>query len=194
MTIKYNQSKIYKIWSTKGPEIYIGANTKKYLSQRMSAHRKDYDYWKIGRIKTNYTSFILFDKYGIDNCFIELIEAKECLSSDELHSLEGGYIRTLNCVNKNIAGRSQKESHLNWKINNPEKIKESQKNYREIHSEKIKNFNKNYRETHQDQIKLRQNQKNTCECGGIFSHSNKLRHLKTLKHCQYIENNNILIQ
>jgi hypothetical protein len=179
MTIKYNQSKIYKIWSTEGPDIYIGATTKLYLSQRMSAHRKDYDYWKLGKIKTNYTSFILFDKYGIDNCFIELIEAKPCLSSDELHSLEGGYIRKLECVNKNIAGRSPKESQLNWKINNPEKIK---------------NFNKNYRETHQDQIRNHNNFKNNCECGGSFTNINKACHLRSNKHCKFINNNNVLVQ
>jgi len=175
MTIKYDQSKIYKIWSTEGPEIYIGATTKKYLSQRMSAHRKDYDYWKNGKIKTNYTSFILFDKYGIDNCFIELIEAKVCSSSDELHSLEGGYIRTLDCVNKNIAGRSKKDSHKNWAINNPNKVKI---------------FNKNYRETHQEQIKTHNNFKSNCECGGSFTNVNKTTHLKTQKHCQFINNNN----
>ena len=58
-------------------------------------------------------SFVLFEEYGIENCFIELIEAKSCIDKNEKARLEGSYIRTLECVNKNIAGKL---------LNNIEKI------------------------------------------------------------------------
>jgi len=39
-------------------------------------------------------SFVLFEEYGIENCFIEWIEAKPCLDENEQARLEGCYIRT----------------------------------------------------------------------------------------------------
>jgi hypothetical protein len=59
---------IYKIKSTLGNEVYIGSTTQK-LYQRMSKHRYAYT-----SQKENYMSKIIFEKYGIDNTFIELIE------------------------------------------------------------------------------------------------------------------------
>ena len=41
--VNYGNSKIYKIWSPNGDNIYIGSTTKKYLSQRMVEHRCDYN-------------------------------------------------------------------------------------------------------------------------------------------------------
>ena len=95
--MNYQQTKIYRIESHLGNKIYIGSTTKQYLSQRMTAHRKDYNYWKSG--KGHFiTSYLLFDEYGLDNCSIELLEAKSCNSKDELKQLEGGYIRNLKHV------------------------------------------------------------------------------------------------
>ena len=108
MTIDYKNSKVYKIWSPKGDKIYIGSTTKKMLCQRMTAHRTCYKFWKTHKGRF-ITSFLLFEEYGLDNCYIELLEAKECLLKDELNQLEGKYIRNLVCVNKNITGRTLKE-------------------------------------------------------------------------------------
>lgn len=99
--MNYINTKIYKIWSICGDKIYIGATTKQYLSQRMTAHRNSYNTWKNGKSKF-ITSYILFDEYDISNCFIELLEAKECKDKNEQTQLEGKYIRELDCVNKNM--------------------------------------------------------------------------------------------
>ena len=118
MSINYKNSKIYRIWSPQGDKVYIGSTTKELLCQRMTAHRKEYRKWK----KTNIqcvTSYLLFEEYGIENCFIELLEAKECNSKDELNQLEGKYIRELTCVNKRVEGRTRKQ-------------------YREEHKEEVK--------------------------------------------------------
>ena len=49
--------------------MYIGSTTKKYLSQRMEAHRHDFEGWILGaRNYTKISSFILFEKFGIDYC------------------------------------------------------------------------------------------------------------------------------
>ena len=108
MVIKYEDTKIYKIYSHVGDKIYIGSTTKPLLSQRMTKHRSEYKRWKSGGKGGFIRSYELFDEYGIENCIIELIEAKHCMDSDEKNKLEGKYIRELECVNKNIAGRTMK--------------------------------------------------------------------------------------
>ena len=135
MPLNYDQSKVYKIWSPQGDKIYIGSTTKQYLSQRMTLHRGSYNYWKSGKGGL-ITSFLLFDEYGLDNCFIELLEAKPCASRDEMKQLEGGYIRNLACVNKCIAGRTMKEYHED----NKTRINKTQKEYQEINKEKVKQY------------------------------------------------------
>jgi len=132
MSINYNNSKVYKIWSPQGDKIYVGSTTKELLCQRMTSHRTNYKTWKKGNRGLT-TSFLLFDEYGLENCFIELIEAKPCNSKDELLQLEGHYIRTLKCVNKCISGRTRHDYYLD----NEDKIKEYRKEYQNVNKETI---------------------------------------------------------
>ena len=108
MPTDYQKTKIYKIESHLGDKIYIGSTAKEYLSQRFQQHKNAYKRWKNG-IVGKYTSFELFDEYGIENCQIVLIEAYPCNSKDEKNAKEGHYIKTLNCVNKVVVGRTRKE-------------------------------------------------------------------------------------
>ena len=102
----YQNGKVYSIRSMSRPElIYVGSTTKEYLSQRMDSHRGAYSRWKKGG-KTYTTSYKLFDEYGIENCCIELLEAKSCCDNHEKSRLEGKHIRELECVNKIIQGRT----------------------------------------------------------------------------------------
>ena len=123
------------------------STTKQYLSQRMTAHRKDYNYWKSG--KGHFiTSYLIFDEYRLDNCLIELLEAKSCSSKDELKQLEGGYIRNLICVNKRVENRDSKEYNKQYREDNKEKIKE----YKVDNKERIKNWQKEYQEINKEKI------------------------------------------
>jgi adenylate kinase family enzyme len=174
--IKYEKAKIYKIWSTQGDKIYVGSTCKDYLSQRMTAHREAYRQWK--RTSQKFvTSYLIFDEYSLDNCFIELLEAKLCRSKakDELKQLEGKYIRELNCVNKVIPDRQRPE-------------------YRNDTKESAKEYNKQYHDLHKDLINQRKNEKFICECGGKYIRAAKSQHFKTIKHCQLIEEQNKLVQ
>jgi len=137
-TVNYNNGKVYKIepiCEYEEGEIYIGSTTKQYLSQRMTAHRGNYNQYKNGGIK-HATSFNLFDKYGIDNCQIVLLELVNVNSKIELHQREAHYIRTLKCVNKQIPNRSKSEYIIDTK---QQKI-EYDKKYREDNREKIKQY------------------------------------------------------
>ena len=174
MAINYKNSKVYKIWSPQGDKIYVGSTCKDYLSQRMTSHREAYRQWK----RTSHkfvTSYLIFDEYSLDNCFIELLEAKSCSSKDELKQLEGKYIRELICVNKVIPDRQRPE-------------------YRNDTKECANEYNKQYHNLHMDSINQRKNEKNNCECGGKYVRAAKAQHFKTIKHCQFLESQNKLVQ
>ena len=168
--VNYGKTKIYKIWSPLGDKIYIGATTKEYLSQRMDEHRSKYkQYLKSNKMNT--TSIIIFNEYGINNCFIELIESKGCNSKDEQIKLESEHIRKNVCVNIHIPDRTKKEYDIK---------------YREINKEKNKNMNEIYREINKDEIKKQHSQKCNCICGSIYTQANKSRHERTNKHINFI--------
>ena len=198
MVIKYEDTKIYKIYSHVGDKIYIGSTTKQLLSQRMAKHRDGYKIWKSGGKGGFIRSYELFDEYGIENCIIELIEAKPCMDSDEKNKLEGKYIRELNCVNKMMAGRTKKEYYED----NKEKIKDKSKQHYEDNKEIIKEYsktkyennkelilgrNKIYRNINATKIKEHKGESKICECGLSYTHHHKARHLRTLKHKKYLE-------
>jgi hypothetical protein len=168
MSINYKNSKVYKIWSPQGDKIYIGSTTKELLCQRMSSHRKEYRKWQ-NTTKKFISSYLLFEEYGIENCFIELIEAKECSSKDESNKLEGKYIRLFDCVNKRIEGRTKQEYSFDNK-------------------EHIFNYKKQYREDHKEEIKFKKSTSYICECGSTFTDHHRARHERSIKHKSFIDN------
>ena len=169
--VNYQNTKIYKIESHNGPNIYIGSTTKEYLSQRMDNHRGNYKLWKKGtRGKT--MSFEIFDEYGVDNCFITLIESYPCNSKDEAHSREAHYIKSMDCVNKYVPMRSHKEYYEENKVAiierhtkryeaNKEHIKEVRKVYLEKNKEKIAERSKKYNEANKEALNARRRERDT---------------------------------
>jgi hypothetical protein len=193
MSINYKNSKVYKIWSPNGNKIYIGSTTKELLCQRMTAHRKDYKRWKQDKCSF-VSSFLIFEEYGLENCFIELLETRECQSKDELRQLEGKYIRELLCVNKNIAGRTLiewKEEHPDYQQTyrqiNKDRLLDNKKDYYLDNKEAILSQRKQYYEDNKAKVLERHLQKFTCECGSVLRVSDKSRHFQSQKHCKFIE-------
>jgi hypothetical protein len=211
--VNYANGKIYKvepIIDHDEGDIYIGSTTKKLLSQRMDAHRADYKRWKNGK-RGKIMSFDIFEKYGIQNCVIILLELVNVKSKDELQTREKYYIQSMNCVNKSIPMGTLRE----WTENNKDKILEKQRQYNEKNKDKITEQQreyyidnkdkisqrlKQYREDNKETIKLyyidnkdkileRQKVKCTCECGIQYTHTNKARHNKGKKHMKYLEQN-----
>ena len=128
MPIDYTLGKIYKIVDNTNDNIYIGSTCQNTLAQRLSTHVQDYK--KFLNDKYNYTTS--FDIIKNQNYEILLLEIYPCNSKDQLHAREARYIRSLDCVNKYIPGRTKKE----YVEDNKEKIKEDNKNYRENNKEK----------------------------------------------------------
>jgi hypothetical protein len=139
------------------PIIYYGSTTTLYLNSRLSKHKDLYKRYLNGA-NYSYTSFKLFDKYGIDNVTISLVESYPCNNRNELEEHERFFIESNNCINKNIPTRTRYET------------------------------NKAYYESNHQKIRDYANTKHICYCKGSFSNANKNKHLKSNKHIRYIIN------
>ena len=165
---KYNNALVYKITSLSHPEIcYIGS-TCLTLKQRLAKHKSQFKRYKETG-KQYYTSFKILE---YDDYFIELIEKISCESRKELSEREGFYIRsTIECVNKRIAGRTQKEyEKTKYKLN------------KEAFAEKHKIYYQNNKLILNEKANL----KHSCECGGKFTTCTKSVHFKTKLHQNFL--------
>ena len=161
----YSKGQIYTLRSYQTDEIYIGSSINK-LPKRLGKHKTDHKNWKNG--KNHYMTSYEIIKY--DDCYIELLEEYPCENKNQLEKREGHHIRSMDCVNKNIAGRTIKE----YLIDNADKIKEQTKQYR------IENT---------DKINEKRKEKFNCDCGGKYTKINLARHQKTKKHIDFINKN-----
>jgi len=197
--------RVYSIRSHQTTDIYIGS-TKQTLSQRITDHRGNYKRY-LNKIGNYVTSFEIL-KYG--DAYIEILFEGEFESKYALKQKEGKYQREMDCVNKNIAGRTYKEweeenkekrseQHKKWEEENKEKrseqhtqyrkenkpqIAEKQKKYNENHKEEKKQYDALRREKNKEQLK----QRHECKCGGYFCIGDKSKHEKTKKHLAFLQN------
>ena len=166
---KYNHSKIYKICSNLTDKFYIGSTTQS-IKQRLSEHLMGYKQY----IRTNNKYITSYEIIKLGDSYITLIEENNFNNRQQLLNREGEII-TLNInnvVNKYIAGRTKAEYYKHYYNDNKEQITERHKQY---------DIN------HKDQIAERHKQTIICECGIIYRYGNKLRHMKSTKHINLIQ-------
>jgi hypothetical protein len=182
----YQHAKIYKIISYSHPEIIYFGSTTQQLCRRLQAHKTSF---KCGK---NTSSSELM-KY--DDAKIFLIEDYPCENKEQLTKKEGEYIKNNECINKRIAGRTNKE----WYNDNKDKIKEHnevnkitiaerKKKYRTVNKQKISENMKVYYEGNKQHILNKMKVIITCECGKVMRIDNIIRHNKTIKHLEFIKN------
>jgi len=179
----YSKGKIYKILNTNDDEVYVGS-TVNALSRRMAHHRHEVI------LNSNQVIHQHMKKHGVATFYIELIEAYPCLSVEELRAREGEWIRQVGTLNKRVAGRSKSEYYEQ----NREKHAQRCKDYNAKHRGEIYEYNKIYYSQKKAEILERMNERNTCECGGEYTRCHKARHLRTLKHLNYIKDKNLNIE
>jgi hypothetical protein len=214
----YANGRIYKIEPVcehDENEVYYGS-TCQLLCKRMDSHRSNYKSWKNGnRAKT--FSYELFEKYGIENCKIYLVELYPCETKEELLAREGYYIKNNKCVNKHVAGRTMQiyyedhrvainERQKKYALENKDKIKEYKDEYRQNNKELIAERSKVYRDNNKDKliekhklyyqnnkekVKTKQYEKFYCSCcSAYFNKNNKSNHLKSKRHLENQTQNN----
>ena len=177
---KHHNGKTYKIVDVGYNKCYIGSTTES-LSMRMVRHRSQYKKHEDYKLKV--CSFELFDLYGIENCKIELIESFSCETKEELLKREGEIIQSMDCVNKQVAGRTKTQ----WYLDNKSYCSEKSKQYRKDNCEKMKDLDRKYREDHVEQIKEYQKQhyqKNKAE----YHEKHKLYYQKKIEEIRKIRN------
>jgi len=186
----YANGRIYKIepiCEHDENEVYYGS-TCQLLCKRMDGHRRDYKCWKNGnRDKTS--SYDLFEKYGIENCKIYLVELYPCDTKEELLAREGYYIKNNKCINRYVAGNQLavgiKEYHQIYRNQHKDENIEYCKIYRENNKQKLKEKRAIYVAKNIDKIKEYSQTKNVCSCGGKYTNHDRPKHYRTKIHMKW---------
>lgn len=171
--VNYQDAKIYKLVG--GGLTYYGSTCNE-LRKRFYQHKDKFNGCK---------SKILFDTG--DKVEIVLVEKYPCQDKMELHRRERYYIENNECINKRIPNRTNTE----WMKENKENKKNYDIEYYEDNKDKIKEQKKLYYKENIEKVKKWQQQKITCECGLIYTKTNKSRHFKSKKHILFINKKNI---
>jgi hypothetical protein len=172
----YQKGKIYKLWSPQGNEIYIGS-TINPLAKRLNQHKNH---------NNNCNSKYLFENY--DNVKIELIQEYPCNNKMELVKKEGEHIRSNECLNKVVPGRTLKE----WREDNKERNTEYFKEWCENNKDRYKECQKVWYENNKQKILEIHSKKFECDCGSVISTNNKSEHFKSKKHIAFMNSRQVL--
>ena len=164
MSNKYENGKIYKIYSKKDEEmVYLGSTCRYLLQTRLDCHIEDY---KNGGKRT--TCHDIFTKHGTEDLVIELVEDWPSETKEKLLKREAYHIRKMKCINKNIHLRTKKE-------------------YNEDNREQINAKQKEYDQKNKELIKQKLNVTVVCECGCSMKKKNLSAHKKTKKHIEALQ-------
>ena len=160
----YRRAKLYYIRSHLRPDlIYIGATCCE-LSVRFGQHKST---------RNNTRSKQIIE---LGDAYIELIELYPCDSKEELSRREGELIRSMDCVNKFVPGRTKaeyREDNPRYHENNKEQIKKKQNDY----SERMKQHRESAKNMYM------------CICGDRFNSgikSKRNQHLRSNRHTEFV--------
>ena len=184
--IDYSKSIIYKICckDLEIKDIYIGSTTN--FRKRKNCHKSSCNNNNLPEYKYNVYKFIR-DNGNWENWDMVMIEEyKDCESKLQLRKKERYYIETLKCtLNVQIPTRTTKERSVDNKEQNKINNHIYYENNKERILEKFRIRGKQYRIDNYEKI----NKKHNCCCGGSYTYTNKLQHMRTNKHIKYLENN-----
>ena len=138
--------------------IYIGSTCEPTSARRLQCHRTNYRRY-VKNLQPHNTRSSEILKNGDYN--IVLIELYPCNSKDELQARERYYIESMDCVNKVIPGRTDKEYYLHHREKEIKRAFEHRNSNRQII---------------------------TCFCGSQFYKYIKSYHVRCMKHKQYVHN------
>lgn len=167
--------RFYKIYYPDEPDglSYVGQTTL-MLKDRWRKHKSDY------KLDNKCSSKKVFEKYGIENCVIELLEEIDFEKIIDVRKKEREYIQIINnCVNMQkptLIVSSNRSSY--------------QQEYRNLIKDKIKLYKKIYLEQNKEQMYEKAKQKILCEvCNCEFRKGDLARHNKSKKHLSNLNNN-----
>ena len=192
----YKEGKIYKIKCNETGEQYFGSTTYS-LQVRLNSHKSK------TKCKKPCMAKQIINR---GNFQIELVENYSCQTKQELHKRERFYIDNNECINHVIPTRTPKE----YRQLHKEKLKECNRTWLKEHRQERNTWQNNLYKTNEDyreKTKVRaseyyeQNKKKilermlvryVCCCGLEGSVSNKLRHEKTKRHQDFINQTSLI--
>jgi hypothetical protein len=183
--MSYKNGKIYKIEPVQEHEeheIYVGS-TFHSLSDRLSYHKSAYRSKCQGECRV----FSIFDKYGLNNCKIELIENFPCESREELLCRESHFFKTLKCVNKNnpfVTIEQSKERVKKWYLEHIEHRKIYMEEYTHKNYDVLREKNLEYKKLNKEKLAHQQLETHMCLCGKTYTQCNRKRHFRTRFHIE----------
>lgn len=171
---KFKNAKIYTIrYRNDDSLIYVGS-TVQPLYKRLSQHKMDSKKPE----NENRQLYKKINETDFNDWYIELFEDCPCERKEQLLRREGQVIREIATLNKQIAGRTDKEYYED----NKEKNQEYFKDYRKNNKEKIKECDKKNYQNNKEKIQKYKKELILCECGCSTCRSNLSKHKQTNKH------------
>jgi len=155
--VNYQDGKVYTVWFEGEDKQYYGSTTVS-LKERLSQHKRAYKAFLKGTYNSN-SLYTLFNKYGVENAKIELVEAVPCENRSQLEAREGFHIRANTHINRCIVGTTKGEGVKRWKDDNKQRVKDVGKAYYEANKEKIKAYQQINRDNLKEKRELRQKKK-----------------------------------
>lgn len=169
---RYKRGKIYTIRNIADDTmIYVGS-TINTLPKRFNRHKEQ---CKSGQSCSLYNYITDNDWVG---WYIELFEAYNCNNRDELVRKEGEVIRKIGTINKNIAGRTNKE----WYEENKEAKLEQHKKWYQDNKEVMLKYAKKYYKDNNEVLLEKRKEKICCDiCGALILKVCLKRHKRSTK-------------
>ena len=156
--VNYKLGKIYAIECNVTGQKYIGSTCEPTLAKRLTKHVGSYKCYLKGTFYNYISSFKIFEN---GNYCIMLLEKYPCDTKDELLARERYWTNSIDCVNKvKVQGMYNLLGE--------------------------KEYKKQYHEKNKDVIHAQKNEKHNCVCGNCYTHANKQRHIRSVKHQQYL--------
>ena len=157
----YQNGKIYQIISPNCKDIYIGSTTQS-LAMRMVQHR-------LLRPDYSCSSRSIIDS---GDAYIELIEEYPCENREQLNKREGEIIRSHECINHKVPGRTKRERYQE----NKEAILQKRKEYREANKDVISERYKVFYKTNKESILQKNRQRRAKQKAHLASHMTLASH------------------
>jgi len=185
MAPNYANTNLYELRTlTEGYDhlVYRGKTTRD-ISKRLWEHNHDYQNYLNGT--RHYCSSFEIVKHG--NVKIELVRVANCKNKKHSNRVEGDFIREVECVNKNMPGRTDAECAKMWRAANQKycKEKEAKTSVCECGMTVTTKYMNGHKQTKKHQ-KMMENTYNTdcvsCECGVFISRNHLNRHRNTWRH------------
>ena len=199
---------VYSIICNETGEVYVGT-TAIGMNQRISGHISNCKRYDEGKQQANCSSFDIIRR---GNYKITVLEHLEFTHKSELHQRERAknhyHENKEECLAKSKAYRQTETGKAN-KAKSDKKYREGpareellakKREYHHANKEAMAEKSKAYREANAEAIKEKKKAEYlkakenglceiiTCECGGTFTHRSKVRHCKTIKHQDFINN------